>query len=95
MVMFLEFSNLGRIVVDALMQMIRETKGNCLTFYPKKVAMKAGLSTKPVTLSVVNYFLKELEKEGLIERYKMRGAKRVYYIIYSSSPLWKKAKGMI
>ena len=88
----LKYSDIERIVEQTLLQMIREAKGTCLTIYPKRIARRAGLSTKPVMLTLIDYYLQKLERKGLIKFWK-RATHYKKYIIHNTSPLWKRAKG--
>ena len=90
-------SEIGRLVYEAVERLIYMARGSCRTFTPKQVAKAAGLDTKPVTLTVVRYFLEEMRKKGLIDLYRIRrggqGNGSVYrYIITRESPLWKLVK---
>ena len=85
------YFEIERIVLETLQDMIKQTRGTCLTFTPKKIALKAGLSTKPVTLTLVDYVLQGLMEKGLINFYK-KGWHGKKYIIHNTSPLWIKVK---
>jgi len=88
----IKYSDIERLVDYAIKQMIREARGTCIMVYPKKIAKRAGLSTKPVILSLIDYRLQMLKEKGLIKFWKRSGhAKK--YIIPNTSPLWKEAKG--
>ena len=89
--MELNLFHIEEIVLDALQNLIRRQKGGCLTFTAKYIARLAGLNTKPVTLTLISYVLKKLEREGLIGVYK-RSKKTTKYIITCNSPLWKALK---
>ncbi len=86
-------ANIEEIALRALMELIMNTKGSCLTFTPKKVAIKAGLDTKPVTLTVVKYVIEKLREKGLVEIWS--SSRRMRYIITRESPLWQEAKKMM
>jgi len=77
-----------RKTIEALAELIRRQKGGCLTFTSKRLALLAGLDTKPVTLSLIKYVIEELRSRGWLEIYKVssHGTK---YIITCRSPAWK------
>ncbi|MCD6509205.1 MAG: hypothetical protein J7L11_02280 [Thermoprotei archaeon] len=83
-------SNVEEVALRALIELIANTKGSCMTFTPKKVAIQAGLDTKPVTLTVVKYVLEKLRKEGLVKVW--RSSRRMRYMVTKESPLWQEAK---
>ena len=85
------YFEIERIVMETLQDMIRRTRGTCMTFTPKKIAKRAGLSTKPVTLSIVDHVLQTLSEKGLIQFYH-KGWHGKKYIIHNTSPLWIKVK---
>ncbi|RLF25087.1 MAG: hypothetical protein DRN15_00045 [Thermoprotei archaeon] len=82
--------DLEQLTIRALVSMIRETKGTCITVTPKKVALKAGLDAKPITLTVVRYVLDRLLELGWLRVWKT--SRRIKYIITKESPLWTEAK---
>jgi len=86
-----KYGDIERCVYDAVCALIRRARGTCRTFTPKQVARVARLSTKPVTLSVIRYILEKMVREGQIQLYKKGRTYR--YIVYNTSPLWKKVKG--
>ena len=49
-----------RATERALLELIASARGTCRTFRPKTLVKRAGLSTKPITLTLVNYYLREL-----------------------------------
>ena len=79
------------LVRKGLIDMIREARGTCLTFKPKKLAKRVGLSTKPVVLSVIRYYLDEMVEKGLLQVYK-KTSHGITYIITNESPLWQQVK---
>lgn len=85
--------NIEELVEKAVLLMIRNTRGQCLTFTPKKVAKFAKLDTKPVTLSVVRWVIENRLTPHGIRIYK-RSSHGVKYIVDSTSPLWNKAKSL-
>jgi len=88
----LPYSKFEGIVEQTLLQLIREARGSCLTVFPKRIAKRAGLPPKPVILTLIDYYLQKLERKGWIQFWK-RANHAKKYIIYNTSPLWKKAKG--
>jgi len=93
-----------QVTLRAIMEIIASAKGTCVTFTPKKVAIKAGLDTKPVTLTVVKSYIEELREKGLVKvwgtrwkyyRTRKGRVRRPYihrYIVTRESPLWQEAK---
>jgi len=89
--LYSDYEELKFLVVSALMDLIRRTRGNMITFTSKKVAVHAGLPPQPILLTLVKDVLENLRKEGLIKRYK-KTSHGVKYMVNSKSPLWKAAK---
>jgi len=85
------YEELKKSVLGALMSIIRRTKGNCVTFTSKKIAITAGLPPTPVLLTVIRDILEGLHEDGLISRYS-KGSHGVKYMITRNSPLWQWAK---
>jgi len=81
------------VIYRAILEMIANARGSCVTFTCKKVAKRARLDTKPVTLTVVRYVIDKLLEEGMVE-YWSRG-RRTKFIVHSTSPLWSIAKGLV
>ncbi|RLF82416.1 hypothetical protein DRN38_00150 [Thermococci archaeon] len=77
-------------IMWGLLKILRGAKGQVVTFTPKRVAKMGGLSTKPVTLSIVRYYLEE--ELGL--RVWKRGRHGIRYIMTRNDhpELWEKAK---
>ena len=71
-------------VLNALQELINESKGTCVTFTPKRIAKLGGLSTKPVMLTLVREFLDELVKFGFLEHYKVNSKRKVYMVTSKS-----------
>ena len=78
------------LIYRTILEMIASTRGSCMTFTCKKVARRAGLDTKPITLTVVKYVIDSLLEKGMVE-YWRRG-RRPRYMVRSTSPLWGVAK---
>jgi len=78
-------------VISTLIQMIRRTKGNMLTFNSKKIAILAEIDTHPVILTLVKDVLEDLRRRGYVS-YMGKSKHGVKYVINSSSPLWQAAK---
>ncbi len=89
--LYSDYNEVKFVVVSTLMDLIKRTKGNMLTFTSKKIAVHAGLPPQPILLTLVKDVLENLRKEGLIRRYK-KTSHGVKYMIDSQSPLWKAAK---
>ena len=78
-------------VLRAIVMLIVKARGNMVTFTPKQLAKKAGVSTRPTYLSVVRYILEELREKGLVELWK-KTYHGYRYAITSESPLWQEVK---
>ncbi|MCD6509011.1 MAG: hypothetical protein J7L11_01275 [Thermoprotei archaeon] len=78
------------LIYRTILEMIASTRGSCMTFSRKKVARRAGLDTKPITLTVVKYVIDTLLEKGMVEYW--REGRRARYIVHSTSPLWGIAK---
>lgn len=85
------YEELKKSVLEALMLIIRRTRGNCVTFTSKKIAITASLPPTPVLLTVIRDILEGLHKNGLISRYS-KSSHGVKYMVTSSSPLWQWAR---
>jgi len=79
------------MVTDAICKIIAEARGTCVTFTPKRVAIKANLSTKPIALAMIRDIIEDLREKGLLDLLKKTN-RHYKYIITKDSPLWKKAK---
>lgn len=82
------YREIQKAIVGALISFIRDTRGNCLTFTCKRLAVKAGLSTQPVLLTVIKHFLDKLCEKGLVGTYS-RTSHGTKYIITRNSILWR------
>ncbi|MHC1627269.1 MAG: hypothetical protein ACXQTI_00335 [Candidatus Nezhaarchaeales archaeon] len=82
------FTEIEKKTLKALTELVCSSRGNCITFTCKKLAKMAGLSTKPVTLTLVREVLEELRRQGLITIYK-KSRHSVKYMLTKDSPLWK------
>jgi len=80
-----------KLTEEALMDLIARARGSCVTFKARTLAKRAGLSTKPITLTLITHYLSELEAKGLISVWK-RGSHGTKYMITRESPLWQEAK---
>ena len=80
-----------KLTEEALMDLIARARGSCVTFKAKTLAKRAGLSTKPITLTLITHYLSELEAKGLVSVWK-RGSHGTKYIVTRESPLWQEAK---
>jgi len=89
--LYSDYNELKFIVVTTLMDLVKRTRGNMLTFTSKKLAVHAGLPPQPILLTLIKDVLENLRREGMIRRYK-RTSHGVKYMIDSQSPLWKAAK---
>ena len=89
-----KYEEIRRLVRNAIIQMIIEARGTCVTFTPKKIAKRARLSTKPVMLSVIRHAIEELREKGVrLWNERQHGGGRIYrYIVTCDSPLWQEAK---
>ncbi|RLE82321.1 MAG: hypothetical protein DRJ51_01580 [Thermoprotei archaeon] len=86
-----DYEKLRLTVISILVDLIRRSRGTCITFTGKKIAILAGLSPQPVLLTVVKSILEELRRERLISRYS-RSSHGIKYIITRDSPLWQVVK---
>lgn len=78
-------------VVQALLEMIRHTRGSIITFNAKKVAVFAGIDTQPVVLTLVKDVLERLrEKDYVVVLGKTKHG--VKYAVKKDTPLWVLAK---
>ena len=77
-----------RGTVLALQELVKQSRGNCITFTPKKIAKHAGLDTKPVTLTQIRCLLEELRRQGLLELWK-NSTHYKKYMLHKKSPLWR------
>lgn len=86
-------------VVQAVLEMIRGTRGSMVTFNAKKIAllMRAlrppgtELEIKPVTLTLVKDVLERLRERGYLEVLG-ENDHSVKYAVTRDSPLWRVAK---
>jgi len=85
------YEELKQSVVRAIIKLISRSRGTCVTFTGKKIALTANLPPQPVLLTVIRSILEELRKEGLISRYSGR-SHGVRYIVTNNSPLWSLVK---
>ncbi len=71
------YSNFGTVlqqVATGLWRAVKEARGNCVSFTPKKVLEYAGVSenVKPIVLTLVRYILDELVKSELLQKDEKR-----------------------
>ena len=81
------YEELKYLVMRVLTDMIKNTRGNCITFTSKKIALKAGLNPQPILLTVIREILESLRERNVIRRYS-KSSRGIKYIITSNSPLW-------
>jgi len=80
------YEELKYLVMRVLTDMIKNTRGNCITF-SKKIALKAGLNPQPILLTVIREILESLRERNVIRRYS-KSSRGIKYIVTSNSPLW-------
>ncbi len=85
-------------VATGIWKAVKEARGNCVSFTPKKVLEYAGVTedVKPIMLTLVRYILDELVKKDLLQRDEKR-YRICRYNIYedgsmSENPLWELCK---
>lgn len=88
------YDELKFIVVSTIMNLIKRTKGNVLTFTAKKIAVHAGIQSHPVVLTLIKDVLENLRREGYIRRLA-RTSHGTKYIVDRNSALWRAAKGEV
>lgn len=74
-------------VIEAMGDLIKKSRGSCVTFTCKKLATIAGLPSQPVLLTVIRSVLDELCDKGLITRYS-RSSHGIKYMATKESPIW-------
>ncbi len=98
---YANFSQVLAQVATGLWKAIKEARGNCVSFTPKKILQYAGADedVKPIKLTLVRYILDELVKKDVLykddKRYKI-----CKYIVTSDgkictdekNPLWELCK---
>ncbi|HDD64180.1 MAG: hypothetical protein DRO65_00085 [Candidatus Altiarchaeales archaeon] len=87
------YNDLKRLVLYALMKLVKKAKGSCVTFTSKKIAITAGLPVQPILLTVIRDILDGLCDNKLILRYS-KSSHGIKYMIVSTSPLWKYLKSL-
>jgi len=77
-------------ILGALSEMVRSTRGTTIVVWPKKIARRAGISPKPVALTVISHILKKFEEEGHIQNWSTgkKRWKRRRYKLDRGTPLW-------
>ncbi|RLE66189.1 MAG: hypothetical protein DRJ47_03015 [Thermoprotei archaeon] len=86
-----DYEKLRITVISILIDLIKRSRGTCVTFTGKKIVLMAGFPPQPVLLTVVKSILEELRQEKLIEYYS-RSSHGVKYIVTRDSPLWQVIK---
>ena len=85
------YEEVERGTLEALARLIRSARGSVVTFTCKRLAKMAGLSTKPITLTLVREVLEQLRREGLLSIYRI-SSHGIKYMITRDSPLWRYIK---
>lgn len=85
------YNEFSALVVNAMLDMIRRTKGSLVTFNAKKVAVLAGIDTHPVVLTLVKDVIERLREKGLVTVFG-KSKHGIKYAIHRDSPLWSLAK---
>jgi len=88
------YEDIERLTILGIKALVKGARGDHVLFKPKKLAKIAGLSTKPITLTLVRHALEELRMKGLIDLYA-RTSRGYKYIITRDSPLWKEVKAEV
>jgi len=78
-------------VIGAVIGMIRETKGRCITFKTTDIAKRLGLKKYPVVCRAIHEALTSIGGVKIWRDSRNRG--RVY-MITDDSPLWEIAKSL-
>ncbi|MEM1508992.1 MAG: hypothetical protein QXN22_04190 [Thermofilaceae archaeon] len=86
-----DYDELQQAVLEALLKLIKATKGSMLTFNAKKLAVVAGLPTHPVVLTLIKDVVEQLQAKGFVQRIS-QSSHGVKYAITQDSPLWVIAK---
>ena len=81
--------NVEVIILRALSEIIRRTRGTTIVVWPKKIALRSILNTKPTTLSVIAYVLDRFREAGYITLWSdAKRWKRKRYKLDKGTPLW-------
>ena len=73
----ISYSNFNAVlkeVATGIWKAVKEARGNCVSFTPKKVLEYAGVNedVKPIMLTLVRYILDELVKKNLLQKDEKR-----------------------
>jgi hypothetical protein len=89
--LYRNYNEFSAHVVQAILEMIRKTRGSIVTFNAKKIAVIANIETQPVILTLVKDVLERFRERGYLE---VLGKTKhgVKYAVRKDSPLWILAK---
>ncbi|HDI75479.1 MAG: hypothetical protein DRJ98_04865 [Thermoprotei archaeon] len=82
-----DYRKIRLAVIEAMGDLIKKSRGSCVTFTCKKLAIIAGLPSQPVLLTVIRSVLDELCDKGLITRYS-KSSHGIKYMATKESPIW-------
>ena len=88
------YEDIERLTILGIKKLVAGARGDHVLFKPKKLAKIAGLSTKPVTLTLVRHVLEELRAKGIVDLWSTN-SHGYKYIITRDSPLWKEVKAEV
>ncbi|MFN3804451.1 MAG: hypothetical protein ACK4SY_05305 [Pyrobaculum sp.] len=87
-----EFKTVLKTVHMGMEKIVKEARGSCVSFTPRKVLEFGGIdTTAPVILTLVKHVLEKLVEAGVLQRDDSRAKTR--YVLCKNSPLWQKLKG--
>ncbi len=97
-----KFSLIVEEVAIGIWKAIREAKGNCVSFTPRRLVEYAGEknNVKPIKLTLIKYVLDELVKKGVLQKCDNNRYRICKYVVCEDekisedlkNPLWELCK---